>query len=140
MDKIIAKTIELAHELMEDSRFLDYRLAHQANDSDIELQNLIGEFNINRMNLHHEMSKEADETSEEKIKGLEAEMRKAYDAVMENETMNRYKETKETLDALLGQINKILVGTVNGDLPEEVDLTECEGGCESCGGGCGHEH
>lgn len=140
MDKIIAKTIELAHELMGDSRFLDYRLAHQKNDSDIELQNLIGEFNIKRMSLRQEMSKEADDTSEEKIKALETEMRTAYEAVMDNETMSSYKASKDALDSLLGQINKILVGTVNGELPEEVDLEECEGGCDSCGGGCGHQH
>jgi len=140
MDKIIAKTIELAHELMGDERFLKYNQAHEANDADTELQRLIGDFNLSRMNLHREMSKEPGETNEERIKELEQEMRKAYDLVMANKSMTEFKAAKEELDKLLKQINKILVGTINGELPEEIDLSEeegCGGSCESCNG-CGH--
>ena len=54
---IIEKTRELGKLIQEDSRYIEFYDAARANDNDPELQKLIGEFNLKRMNLNQEMQK-----------------------------------------------------------------------------------
>ena len=54
---IIAMTRKLGAMLQQDDRYTAYHLAKQANDQDEDLQKLIGEFNLKRMELNSEMSK-----------------------------------------------------------------------------------
>ena len=54
--------------LQTDPRYLALDQARKANDKDEELQNLIGEFNLARMDLNNEISK--SERSDERIAEL----------------------------------------------------------------------
>ena len=45
---------ELGRELQKDARYLAFRAASEENDKDEALQNLIGEFNLKRLDLGNE--------------------------------------------------------------------------------------
>uniref|UniRef100_UPI0025A2E53B YlbF family regulator n=1 Tax=Klebsiella pneumoniae TaxID=573 RepID=UPI0025A2E53B len=55
---VISMARELGKAIQQDDRYTAYNLAKQANDNDQELQKLIGDFNITRMNINKEMSSE----------------------------------------------------------------------------------
>ena len=133
--------IELARQLgkaiQEDERYSDYMLAKEKNDSDKELQDLIGEFNLIRQNLLMEQERPAEEQEPEKMAELNEKLQAAYNAVMTNENMADYTMAKAGMDKLMGQVNTILSHALNGDDPLTC-ATEaaCSGSCSTCGG-CG---
>ena len=131
---IIEMTRELGKALQADDRYIAYTLAKQANDDDEQLQNLINAFNLKRMQLQMESSKEEKDT--EKIQELEDVIRSSYQAIMENPKMVVYQSAKEGLDELLNQINTVISMSANGFDPDEINLeaAACSGNCASCGG------
>ncbi len=133
---IIQMTRELGKAIQADDRYIAYNLAKQANDEDEQLQNLIGEFNMKRMELTMEMGKE--DKSEEKIAVLNETTRNLYKRIMEDPKMMIYNAAKEGMDSLLSQINHIITMAANGEDPETCGTGEisCSGNCSSCGGGC----
>ena len=136
MDNLIELAKDLAHELQKDERFIRTQMAQAAADEDAELQNLIGEFNLKRIDLNNEMNKV--DRDKEKMKQLDTEIREIYDMIMKNEHMAAYNVAKQAVDALMNQINMVLVMAVNGEDPQTCDVTpsSCSGGCDSCSGCC----
>lgn len=133
MDAIIAKTLELAHTLMDDSRFVAYRTATERNDEDAALQDLIGKFNLARMNLSNAASDK--DTTEEKKAALQKEMSDLYQQIMNTDCMKAYQEAQEVMNGVIRQINAIISGTMAGQVPEEIDIeSACSGDCSSCSG------
>ena len=55
---VIDKARELGVMIQQDERYAAYYAAKDANDNDETLQNMINEFNMKRMQLNSEMSKE----------------------------------------------------------------------------------
>ena len=53
---VIKAVRELGKAIQQDERFVRYAKAKLANDTDVELQNAIGEFNITRMELDRELN------------------------------------------------------------------------------------
>lgn len=64
MDAIKAAR-ELGKAIQADERYVRYNEAMKANDADMELQELIGEFNLARQNVALEMSKSKEEQNKE---------------------------------------------------------------------------
>lgn len=130
--------IELARELgkaiQKDERYLAAQIARQNSDNDEELQRLIGEFNLKRMAINNEATRE--NRDEEKLQRLNDELRGVYTQVMQNENMNLYNEAKELMDNMLKRINAIISISAEGGDPELADLTEeaCGGSCAGCSG------
>ncbi len=120
--------------IQQDERFITYVKAKLANDNDEELQKAIGEFNITRMNLENEMS--AETPDEAKIKELNEVLRDIYGKVMASKAMLDYNTAKGALDALLGDVNSIIMQCVEGADPATVEpeVHSCSGSCDSCGG------
>ncbi|MGN0687740.1 MAG: YlbF family regulator [Oscillospiraceae bacterium] len=134
---IIEIARQLGKAIQEDERYSDYVIAKEKNDSDEELQNLIGEFNLIRQNLVMEQEKPEEEQNPEKIAELNEKMHAAYNAVMTNENMADYTMAKAGMDKLMGQINTILSHALNGDDPLTCAVeSACSGSCSTCGG-CG---
>ena len=91
--------------LQTDSRYLAMDQARKMNDKDEELQNLIGEFNLARMDLNNEIGK--PERSDERIAELN---QKVNDAII-NTAMN------------------------GGDpMTVQEPSASCTGSCSTCGG------
>ena len=80
--------------LQTDSRYLAMDQARKMNDKDEELQNLIGEFNLARMDLNNEIGK--PERSDERIAELNQKVNDLYGKIMADDgTMMRTPELIE---------------------------------------------
>ncbi len=130
---IIEATRNLGLEIQKDERFIRFVKAKFANDNDETLQNQIGEFNTTRMNLDREMNNETQD--EDKIRELNEKLREIYTAVMSSKTMLEFNTAKADVDAMLNDINSIIMQCVEGADPTTVEpQTACTGSCSTCGG------
>ena len=130
---IIEAARVLGAEIQKDERFINYAKAKLANDNDETLQASIGEFNMIRMNLDREMNAETQD--EAKIKELNEKLREIYTAVMSSKTMLEYNTAKAEVDAMLNDINSIIMQCVEGEDPMTAEPhTACTGSCSTCGG------
>lgn len=130
---IIKMTRELGKLIQQDERYIAYNKAKDANDEDKELQQLIGEFNMKRIELNTEMSK--DEKDSEKLKELDEQIKALYAKVMENKNMSAFNDAKTAMDNMLSEINTIITMCANGEDPETCSAQHsCGGSCSSCGG------
>ncbi len=130
---IIEATRNLGVEIQKDERFIRFIKAKLANDNDETLQNQIGEFNTVRMNLDKEMNAETQD--EAKIRELNEKLREIYTAVMSSKTMLEYNTAKADVDAMLNDINSIIMQCVEGEDPMTAEPhTACTGSCSTCGG------
>ena len=69
---VIQMARELGKLIQADERYKAYESAKEINDKDEKLQELIGQFNIKRVELNTEMTKDDKDT--EKIKTLDEEI------------------------------------------------------------------
>lgn len=133
---IIEKARELGKLLQQEESYIKLHEAQEKADADMELQNLIGDFNIKRMAINNEASK-ADR-DQEKMTQLNTEMREAYSKIMSNENMIAYNEAKDKFDVIANRVLAIVQQSAEGADPETADYTQssCSGSCSTCGG-CG---
>ena len=124
----------LGEAIQSDGRFLRYAKAKLNNDKNEKLQELIGEFNVIRMNLDEVMS--AEDRDEKKVQELNEKLRDVYMKIMSDSGMTEYNEAKTQLDTMLNDINSVIMQCVDGADPKTVEpeVHSCSGSCESCGG------
>lgn len=131
---ITEKTRELCKAIQADERYTVFVEAKKANDSDEELQNDIGAFNLARMSLDKELASE--DKKQDKVEALNEELRKIYGKIMMNPIMVAYNEAKSQLDVLVNEVNGLITMCINGADPDtaEVPASGCGGSCSSCSG------
>ena len=132
---VIEATRNLGKILQEDERYKKYDAAAKKSDTDTQLQNKIGEFNMLRMQLSQEMAK--PDKDAEKMTSLDTELKALYDEIMTMPTMKEFNEAKEEIDTLLQSINYIISMAANGEDPmtcPEQAPHNCSGSCSTCGG------
>ncbi|MBO4433356.1 MAG: YlbF family regulator [Clostridia bacterium] len=124
----------LGEAIQADERFLRYAKAKLANDKDDEIQDLIGKFNMIRMNLDEVMT--AQDRDEAKVQSLNEELRKVYLDIMSKDSMVEYNASKVDLDGMLNDVNSVIMQCVEGADPKTVEpeVHSCTGSCDSCGG------
>ena len=133
MDILMAMAKEMGAALQQDDRYVALQMAQAKADEDKDLQDLIGEFNLKRMALMTEDEKE--ERDEEKLRKLDEELREVYARVMANESMQAYNTARAAMDQLLGNIQRVLTLSAQGEDPAAIDTEHsCGGNCGSCGG------
>lgn len=134
MDNLIEMAKEMGEAIQMDQRFIRTQMAQAAADEDEALQGLIGEFNLKRLAVNNEYSKE--DKDDAKIRELDMELREIYGRLMENENMKAYQTAKAELDEVLNRINRILTLSAQGEDPQkaDVELSGCSGNCSSCAG------
>ena len=120
--------------LQTDSRYLVLDQTRKANDKDEELQNLIGEFNLARMDLNNEIGK--SERNDARIAELNEKVNSLYGQIMGNEGMVAYNEAKRDCENLVNYIDAIINTAMNGGDPMTVQepSASCTGSCSTCGG------
>ncbi|MCL2089193.1 MAG: YlbF family regulator [Oscillospiraceae bacterium] len=130
--EIITLTRELGKKIQESEEYAELTQAKAANDLDDGLQELIGEYNLKRIAL------EQGDVDEDRLPQAESEAQEIFGRIMTNQNMIAYNTAKNKMNALVSQINTILVMSVNGADPETCDVSNA-GGCGSGGGcsGCG---
>jgi len=130
---IIEATRNLGVEIQKDERFIRFVKAKFAFDNDEDLQNKIGEFNTVRMNLDREASAETQD--EDKVRELNEKLRQIYAEVMSGKSMLEFNTARAEVDAMLNDINSIIMQCVEGEDPATVEpQTACTGSCSSCSG------
>lgn len=130
---IIKMARELGKAIQQDERYAAYMAAKAANDSDEELQKLIGDFNLTRMNLNQEMSN--PEKNQERIKQLDDELKSLYAKIMGNDGMIAFNTAQNELEQLIGDIQQIVTMCANGEDPDTCEVQHgCSGSCSTCGG------
>lgn len=130
----IAAARELGKAIQATPEFEALEKARKANDEDKGLETLIGEFNMKRIQLNDEMSKQ--DKDEDKIKEIDSELKKVYADIMKNENMTAYNLAKAEMDKVMNAVNTIVGLSANGHDPETIDPTpsSCGGSCSTCGG------
>ncbi len=137
MKTVLELTRELGAAIQADKRFTDTLAAKEANDNDKDLQEEIGAFNLMRMNLNTEISKDDEEKDHQKINEMNEALKDRYQRIMSNPMMTAFSAAKEELDVLIGEMNTIIEGALNGEDPYEIDPNKaqgCSGSCASCEG------
>ena len=131
---VIEATRELGKAIQQDEAYISYMLCKEKNDNDTELQDMIGEFNLIRMNMNTEYSK-GENKDDDKIKEFNDKLKACYDKIMSNENMVAFENAKKDMDMLLNKINGMINLCVEGENPETVEVAaNCTGSCESCAG------
>ena len=117
-----------------DPRYLELDAARRENDMDQELQGLIGEFNLARLDLNNETSK--IEPSDDRINELNQKINDLYTQIMSSEGMVRYNAAKAECEALVNHIDAIINTAMNGGDPMTGNAPQggCTGSCATCGG------
>ena len=129
---VIQMTRELGKLIQADERYSAYQNAKDVNDKDEKLQELIGKFNIKRVELNTEMSKDDKDT--EKLKALDVDIKNLYGDIMINPSMIAFNNAKTAMVDMLAQINTIITSSANGEDPETCPASSCTGSCSSCSG------
>ena len=133
MDNIIEKTRELAKLIQADPAYKALNDAREKNDNDKELQDLIGKFNLKRIELNQAMSE--SERNQDKINAVDAELKEIYQKIMTNENMIAYDKATNEMSLIMNKINRIISGAANGEDPDTIDTeASCTGSCSSCSG------
>ena len=120
--------------LQTDIRYLELDAARKENDEDEELQKLIGEFNLTRLDLNNEIGK--TERDEAHINELNKKVNDLYSQIMSSEGMVRYNAAKAECEQLVNYIDAIINTAMNGGDPMTVKEPQggCTGSCSTCGG------
>ncbi len=80
---VITMARELGKALQQEEAYIKWQEAQHTADADAELQKLIGEFNLKRMIINDEASKQ--DRDQEKLTKANKEMREVYSQIMSNE-------------------------------------------------------
>lgn len=129
--EVIEIARELGQALSEDKRCKRIQAAKAANDNDAELQELIGEFNLKKIQLNNEFNKDPEQQSKEKMSKIEQELKDVYSKIMGTPGMVEFTEAKKDMDELIGHINSIIQMSVSGEVDQGGN---CAGNCSSCAG------
>jgi len=133
---IITMARELGKAIQQDERYINLGIARTNNDNDEHLQEMIGEFNLKRVELNQEAAR--PDRNPEKVNALNETIRSMYQEIMENPNMVAFNEAKQEIDTLMNFINQILVLSVNGEDPDSIEQQSgCTGSCATCSG-CQH--
>ncbi|WOC31332.1 MULTISPECIES: YlbF family regulator [Caproicibacterium] len=129
---VIEATRELGKTLQADPRFSRMQEIAAQCDKDKELQDKIGNFNLQRMNLNNEMQKTPRD--EEKVNQLNETLQTVYKDVMANPNMVLYTAAQQEMDALLKRVYGIISKCADGEDPTTADYDACTHDCTTCGG------
>lgn len=133
---IIEKARELGKLIQREESYIALQKAQADADADMDLQNLIGDFNMKRMSINNEASKKDKDS--DKLALLNSQMREDYSKIMSNKNMIAYNEAKDAFDMVANRVLAIVQQSAEGADPETADYStsSCSGSCSTCGG-CG---
>lgn len=133
---IIEKARELGKLIQQEESYIALQKAQADADADMELQNLIGDFNMKSMSINNEASKKDKDS--DKLALLNSQMREDYSKIMSNKNMIAYNEAKDAFDMVANRVLAIVQQSAEGADPETADYStsSCSGSCSTCGG-CG---
>ena len=134
-DRLLEMVHELGRQIQKDERYLKLSNAKALMDEDKEMQDLIGDFNLARMNLSTKMAEKTQNDDDSKvIADLNKQVNEMYDQLMAHPLMVAYSAARDEMNSFMTVVNAILNAAVNGQNPDEVTEESCTGDCSTCGG------
>ena len=124
---IIEKTKELGELIKNSNQVKELAVAKAAYEENAEIQDLLGQFNLNKMSIAA-ISKQ-ENPDEKRLAEHEAKLHEAYDKIMASDAMTEYQLKSQAVESLMAEINNILNFYITGETP-----TGCTGSCSTCGG------
>ena len=124
MNEIIEKTRELGEMIQASEEMKNVKNMEILQENDDKAQELLKEFNMQRMNLARDMQSNKISREEAIKKNNES----FDDMLSKSETIKKYIEAKKEFDALVNQVNQILNFYITGQDPN------CTHDCSTCGG------
>ncbi len=125
----------LGKALQTDDRYLAFRKAADENDGDSTLQDMIGKFNLLRLDLENEKDKEQPDS--DRMAALQKQAQEVYTEIMQNQNMVAYQAARAEFEQLLDSINRVIAMSAAGQDPDSYDpnaQSACSGNCSACGG------
>lgn len=136
MENAILKFKEAAKAFQQAEIYKALAAARKANDEDTQLQNMLGDFNLVRLDLNNEIGK--DERDDKRVAELNDRINELYNGIMGNQHMLDYNKAKEDIEEFIQYVNAILNAAIDGEDPMTVEPppppAECSGSCASCAG------
>lgn len=122
----MAKELGLAIENSKEFENLKNAETIQANDE--KAQNLIGEYNLARMNIMQKA--QGENLTQEDYDKIRTELADEFDKLMCYDVIKNFIDAKEAFDSMYEQVKNIVDFYANG----EKQSSGCSGSCSSCGG------
>ncbi len=131
---IITMARDVGKALQKDERYLNFSSAQTVADADTELQDMIGQFNLLKMEMQREVQK--SDRDADKVKQLDNDIKELYNTIMSNTNMQNYNIAKKEVDDLIAFLQQIIVYSANGEDPDTVEpqSASCSGSCSGCAG------
>ncbi len=132
---VISIARQLGKALQEEEAYKKMIAAAAANDANAELQEDIEKFNLLRLQLNEEISKE--DSDKEKVESIQKELTDLYTKVTADPNMIAFNDARTELEGLLDKVNQIITAAASGEDPETFEIhdhSSCGGNCASCGG------
>ena len=130
---IITMARELGKEIQKDPRYAAYKAAEAKADADQKLQDLIGQFNLKKIDLQNEIQN--PDKTQESLHAIDTKLKELYAEIMGNESMVANEVAKRELEGMVGFVQQIITASVSGEDPDTVEEnTGCSGSCATCGG------
>lgn len=126
---------EIGVAIQSSEEYINYRMNEQAVECNKELQDAIGNFNLKKVEINNELSK--DNVDQEKLDKLNKEIGELYRKINDDETMKKFNTTKQVFDDLLNKISYVISECAKGEDPYKVQIPDedaCTGSCATCGG------
>ncbi len=123
MNEIMEKTRELGELIQNSEEMKNVKNAEILQENDDKAQELLKEFNMQRMNLARDMQNNKI-SQEEAIK----QNNEAFEKMLkESESIKKYIDAKHEFDSLVNQVNQVLNFYITGQDPN------CTHNCSTCG-------
>jgi cell fate (sporulation/competence/biofilm development) regulator YlbF (YheA/YmcA/DUF963 family) len=133
---LITMAKEMGKEIQKTGEYAVFMQAKAASDSDEELQKMIEEYNLVRMNYHTEMQMQS--RNPDKVAELDGKLKELYGKIMQNENMTKFNLAKNAVDQMMSQVTFVFMQALSGEdmdtLDVEAALSGCSGSCDSCAG------
>ena len=124
---ILEKATELG-KLMKESKIVsDYNTAKAVFDADEEVNDLVGQFNLARMNLTNESQKQTPDSS--RVEELQKQTQEIYEKIMGKPAMQALDSANLALEDMVKKVNQILQSSISGEA-----AAGCTHDCSTCGG------
>jgi cell fate (sporulation/competence/biofilm development) regulator YlbF (YheA/YmcA/DUF963 family) len=125
---ILEMAKELGKAIADSDLMAAVKKAEDVQNNDEKAQQLIGEYNLKRMQLAQRVQKE--DVTQEELEAVQKELSDEFDKLMQYSVISDFITARKELDAVLEQVNNVISFYVTGKTPDG----GCSGSCSSCSG------
>ena len=125
---ILEMAKELGKAIADSELMAAVKKAEDVQNNDEKAQQLIGEYNLKRMQLAQRVQKE--DVTQEELEAVQKELSDEFDKLMQYPVIGDFITARKELDAVLEQVNNVISFYVTGKTPNG----GCSGSCSSCSG------